>query len=240
MFFAAFEKKWWKLSDSKSDEGVKQDHSTAENLQGSAHADFAEIEEAARHTALQDWQAGEKIIEHADEITDADERGREDEIDDEDEEVFTNSDNYEQVDPHAPPAFDLDDKDDAFGDDYEDVKSHKRKPRISSVKEFFNTEILYRYDIMEDADRDELKGDYSIEITGEDASVWTISLSRDITIKNEKNNTPVTLRVDSNDFLSIVNGKLNCQIALVSRRVRIEGDTKKASLLQNILAPRPE
>lgn len=238
MFFAAFEKKWWRMGDSDN----KSEKNPADNFKDTIEEfeyknvqsvnEIEELEDAALHTAQADWIEGEEKIEHINESRV--ESFPEDEEDE--EEVFTNDDNFEQVDPHAPPAFELDD----FEEDAPSQRRDKPKLRISTVKEFFNTEILYRYDILEDFDRDAIKGDYRIELTGDQSGTWSIALGKNIEILNEYKDAPVTLKMDSEDFLSIVNGKINSQIALVSRRVRIEGDTKKASLLQNILAPRTE
>lgn len=237
MLFAAFEKKWWKSSDSKNDSLEQAKSEQSENL--SSNVGDEEILVAAKNTDTSDWIKGEKKIEkNTDE--DFEEIMNDDHESDEDEEVFSNSDNYEQVDPHAPPAFALDDKEDEFDEEFEDTRPSRKKLRVGSIKEFFNTEILYRYDIMNDDEREELIGNYRIELSGNDTSIWSINLGRDITVSNDKLDAPVVLKADSSDFLSIVNGKLNCQIALISKRVKIEGDTKKASLLQNILAPRPE
>jgi hypothetical protein len=163
-------------------------------------------------------------------FTDENEEGEEE------EEVFTNTDNYEQVDPHAPPAFDFDE---SF-DDPKDNRKQSNNLRVGSAKEFFSTEILYRYDILEQYDREAIRGNYSIELYGHESGTWSITLDKDILVRSEKKESEVLLRIDSDDFLSIVNGKINSQIALVSKRVEVIGNTKKASLLQNILAPRSE
>ena len=235
MFFAAFEKKWWKGSssneNSKSMDGDQMDGGAVFN----DHPDpnEKEIEDVAVNTSAPAWIEAEKQVAASDDTRDLD-SSSEDDFDEEEEEVFTNTDNYEQVDPHAPPAFDFDE---SF-EDSKDSRPTRHGSRVNSIKEFFNTEILYRYDILNQPDREAIKGTYRIEVSGAEAGTWSVSLDRDIEVKNDRNEAEVVLTLDGDDFLAIINGKINAQIALVSKRVKINGDSRKASLLQNILAPR--
>jgi hypothetical protein len=221
MFFAAFEKKWWKSSSSEKND------SESGNLNEISEERLEESEDKFNLVNK------ENLDNYKDLNSDLEDRSDEDE-EEEEEEVFTNSDEYEQVDPHAPPAFDFDE---SF-DEPKDLRKQSNNLRVGSAKEFFSTEILYRYDILEQFDRDAIRGNYSIELYGHETGTWSITLDKDILVRSEKKESEVLLRIDSDDFLSIVNGKINSQIALVSKRVEVIGNTKKASLLQNILAPR--
>jgi len=231
MFFAVFEKKWWKSGSADESKKSKQENPTESKKSVESDVvddEISEINDAVSHTSTNDWEKSERKLEVQDESDE----------EDFDEDVFTNSDNFEQVDPHAPAPFNLDE------DNFQEEPVDRRRPqksRVGSVKEFFTTEILYRYDILNDADRNAIKGDYLIELTGETSGFWNVNLDRDITITQPENkpnnNALVTLKFDSEDFISIVNGKINSQIALVSKRVKITGDSRKASLLQNIIAP---
>ena len=58
---------------------------------------------------------------------------------------------------------------------------------------------------------------------------------------NQSSKDPeVTLEISSRDFLEIVNGKLNPQLALLSKKIKVNGNMDKAIKIQDILAPRAQ
>jgi hypothetical protein len=238
MLFAAFEKKWWKaligdqdtMSDDKNfnlDSNVRSEELSSD--------DTHEIEEAVKMTSPKAWKEGEDFINESEGLAPDEEVVSLDDELDQDEEVFV-----------SPPseyaeegAYDLDGKE-LSDDDYYDEDEEKSRVRedIESAKEFFNTEVLYRYDILDDERRAELIGRYRIEIRGDKGGVWTLDVNeKTINVISQREDADLVLMLHHEDFLSIVNGKLNPQIALVSQRVKVSGDSKKASLFQNIMSP---
>ncbi len=112
---------------------------------------------------------------------------------------------------------------------------------VSSAKEFFNTEILYRFDILEDAERKKLTGKYLVELVGDASEAWSVELDNDLEIVNKKiDDAEVTLKVSERDFVLLVNGDLNPQLAFLSEKVKTSGSLDKALSFQSILAPTPE
>ncbi len=112
---------------------------------------------------------------------------------------------------------------------------------VSSAKEFFNTEILYRFDILEDAERKKLTGKYLVELVGDTSESWSVQLDNDLEIVNKAiDDAEVTLKVSERDFILLVNGDLNPQLAFLSEKVKTLGSLDKALSFQSILAPTPE
>lgn len=114
------------------------------------------------------------------------------------------------------------------------------KARVSSAKEFFATEILYRHDILLKEERDRLAGQYRIELKGYQGGVWSLDVGDDISVVNRREEAPVVMTMQQSDFMRIVNGELNPQIALLARKIRVTGDVRKAVALQLLLAPSSE
>ena len=114
------------------------------------------------------------------------------------------------------------------------------KARIASAKEFFATEILYRYDILLKEERERILGQYRIELKGYQGGVWSIDIGDDISVVNRREDAPVVLTMQQIDFMRIVNGELNPQMAILARKVKITGDIRKAVALQLLLAPSSE
>ena len=118
------------------------------------------------------------------------------------------------------------------------------KHTVSTVKEFFNMEFLYRYDILEDNEREELRGIYQIDLfTGEkkserEVSSWSFSLGDELEVQNKEASQPVALlSMSSDDFIRLVNGDLNPQLAFLAKRIKSSGNFEAALSVQKILAP---
>lgn len=145
---------------------------------------------------------------------------------------------YEQDDPMAP-AFDLEHGSPLRGENVldHDAPTYPHRSKIKSAKEFFNTEILYRFDILEDHERVDLRGDYRIELRGFQGGVWTIRIGDVIEVVNRREDAEISIVMQQRDFLQLVNGTLNPQLAIFAQKMRITGDLRKAILFQLILTP---
>ena len=111
------------------------------------------------------------------------------------------------------------------------------KTKLASPKEFFNTEILYRYDILEDVDREILKGKYRIELKGYQGGVWTVALNDQVEVLNRAEDADVVFSMQQRDFIDLINGQLNPQLAMLSKKIRVSGDVKRAIHFQSLLSP---
>lgn len=163
----------------------------------------------------------------------------EDEEADDDEVESIGGDSLEFVadDPLAP-AYDLETEEVLDKDDLPERLPWRSEVR--SAKEFFSTEILYRFDIIEPPDRVPMEGRYRIELRGANGGVWSLKITEDLEIVNRKEDADVVLILQQRDFMQIINGTLNPQLAILAQKLKIQGNVQKAVLLQNILAPAVE
>ncbi len=151
------------------------------------------------------------------------------------------SDDDEEVETHLPEdplaaAFELGNSEE------EEIRPKRRekpvaKARIDSAKEFFTTELLYRFDILERDDREKLAGSYRIEVKGNKGGIWTLNLGQELEVINRREEADTILALQHRDFVAIVNGDINPQLALLAQKVRFTGDVKRVVNFQNLLSP---
>ncbi len=141
---------------------------------------------------------------------------------------------YEQDDPLAP-GFDIDE-----GTPLSRSGRGSGLPirgNVKSAKEFFNAEILYRFDILEDEARTELAGTYRIELKGFQGGIWTITVGEQLDVVNRREEADLVMTMQQRDFLQLVNGQLNPQLAIFAQKLRVTGDVRKAVAFQALLSP---
>ncbi len=287
MFFAAFEKKWWKsfIGDSTEANTNNNDLSSSELISSGSEnlneVQFLDREESdsSRNLNSSDIPSDEDFNSSITETVvlskdtedyfrnkeprnnrrrnnrNTDDRGNrrnhrdsrrpsvskeQDTDDNENEEIFSNvTDDFEQVDPLAP-AFDLDGGG-IMEIDYNELPKKIQKSDVSSLKDFFSTEILYRFDILPPSEKELLIGSYRIEVRGSQGGVWSLALTdSEIKVSQTREDADLVLMLHQEDLFGVVNGKINPQIALLSNRIKVSGSTRKASLLQNLLSPYPD
>lgn len=113
-----------------------------------------------------------------------------------------------------------------------------RRTEIKSAKEFFNTEILYRFDILENFQRKKLNGCVRIELKGYQGGVWSVIIGdNNIEVVNRKEEADLVIVMQQKDFLHIVNGRINCMLAILAQKMKIIGDVSKALDFQILLVP---
>lgn len=254
MFLAVFEKKWWKLPKRtlSGEELLMSDRDDSENDytdKNYAEKDYSEKDARGETLDTEEIVAEaftEEVIPHDSWRT---QRKRDESYDDSDadddasdDDVFSN--NAEGMDDMdaLTEAYELassaqDEMDDELDEEDEVTRVNKN---VTSPKEFFQTEVLSRYDVLDADEKEEIKGKYRVEIRGTDGGVWTMTLDNELSVKPHKEDADLVLMMHVDDFISVVNGKINPQLALASRRIKINGNPKKASLFQNILSPRSE
>ena len=112
---------------------------------------------------------------------------------------------------------------------------------VKSPREFFSTEILYRYDILEAAEQNALVGSYRLELKGNEGGIWSISVNDEITVENTADSdAEIVISMNRNDFMNIINGRLNPQLAILAQKIKVKGDTRRAVIFQSLLTPTPE
>lgn len=142
----------------------------------------------------------------------------------------------EEDDPLSP-AYDLD-----HGEPLEERGSSTRRSvanraEVRSAKEFFNGEILYRFDILDDESRKELVGSYRVELKGYSGGIWTVNVADQIEVVNRREEADVVLTMQQRDFLQLVNGEINPQLAIVAQKLRLSGDVRKGVTAQILFSP---
>lgn len=111
---------------------------------------------------------------------------------------------------------------------------------VSSPKEFFSTELLYRFDVVEPENRKLFDGTYRIELKGDQNLTWSITVGEDLKISTDRKDAEIVLKMSEGDFMELVNGRLNPQLAILAQKMKIEGEVRKAILFHELLIPAPE
>ena len=107
---------------------------------------------------------------------------------------------------------------------------------VTSVKDVFEKHIPARFQAKPDVVQ-KINAIYQFNITGPDGGTWSVDCTQPGG-KIEAGTAPspkCTVAALDNDFLAIVNGKLNAQMAFMSGKLRIQGDMGLALKLQQIL-----
>ena len=141
-------------------------------------------------------------------------------------------------DPLAP-AYDLDDGE-LMDEDDEERAQLPWSSRVEQARDFFNGELLYRFDLLEPGQREFLRGAYRIEIRGNQGGVWTFTVGDELTIVNRREEAETVLSCYQRDFLQIVNGEINPQLAILAQKMRITGDLNRGISVQSLLSPQTE
>jgi hypothetical protein len=234
MFLAVFEKRWWKLPKKSltGESVIMKDTDERDN-----EHDQDTLEEVTSDTVDRSYSNFEVVTDP--EITSVmtpDTEPDDDSEDDSDteDEVFSNlSQDIDDNDPLSE-AYEFASEEDTL------EEAIQRNTRIASPLEFFEKELQHRYEMLDASDREDIYGRYRLEVRGPEGGVWTLNVDKELQVVPEKQDADLILMMHSDDLLSVVNGKINPQIALASRRIKISGNPKKASLFQNLLAPLAE
>lgn len=233
MLFTPFSRTWWKSLVKGEGSSEAEAALEAEEAELEVHA-VPEVVEEPPHRPNRNQK---KHHHHHDEESDVDA--------DEDGDHFTHegsaggdhSNDLMNDDPMAP-AFDLD-----RGVPISPHSHHHNIPaqephvNVKSAKEFFNSEILYRFDILEDSQRGELEGSYRIELKGYQGGIWTVLIGQQLEVVNRREDAEIVINMHQKDFLQLVNGELNPQLAIFAQKMRVQGDLRRCITFDRLLTP---
>ncbi|MCA1827080.1 MAG: SCP2 sterol-binding domain-containing protein [Myxococcales bacterium] len=78
---------------------------------------------------------------------------------------------------------------------------------------------------------------YEFNITGDNGGVWTVDLTREpgTVTAGSTGTAKCTVTASSADFMNIVSGKMNPQMAFMSGKLKIKGDMGLAMKLQKVI-----
>lgn len=217
MILAPFTKNWWKATK-KSEDGSEEEGAGLEQEEIPADENLEVAEQVLSST--EDHEIEENLDpEHAEEeegyVHDG---GGQAELDDPIEEAYE----FEQREQRNFER---------------EERSQPSRSKIKNAKEFFNTEMLYRFDIMEDGLRKQLAGSYRLELKGYQGGIWTVKVGEQLDIVNRKEDSEITYNMQQRDFVLLVNGQLNPQLAIFAGKMKITGDLKKSVDFIELLAP---
>jgi putative sterol carrier protein len=107
---------------------------------------------------------------------------------------------------------------------------------VTSVKDVFEKHIPARFQAKPDVIQ-KINAIYQFNITGPGGGTWSVDCTQPGgRIQAGAATSPkCTVAAVDDDFLAIVNGKLNAQMAFMSGKLRIQGDMGLALKLQQIL-----
>ena len=107
---------------------------------------------------------------------------------------------------------------------------------VTSVKDVFEKHIPAKFQAKPDVVQ-KINAVYQFNITGPGGGTWSVDCTQPGgRIQPGSAATPkCTVAAVDQDFLAIVNGKLNAQMAFMSGKIRIQGDMGLALKLQQIL-----
>jgi len=79
---------------------------------------------------------------------------------------------------------------------------------------------------------------YQFNLSGDDGGAWVIALTdeKKAVADGEDENANCVISMSSSDFMSMIGGSLNPQMAFMTGKLRVKGDMALALKLQNVLA----
>jgi putative sterol carrier protein len=108
--------------------------------------------------------------------------------------------------------------------------------QVASVKDLFERHLPERLRNKPDV-LSKINSVYQFNISGPDGGSWSVDCTKPggEVASGQKEGAKCTVSATDADFLNIVNGRLNAQMAFMSGKIRIQGDMGLAMKLQQIL-----
>ena len=211
-------KDWWKSfvksdsSEDSRDENDRGEHGMDEDSRDENGADVSRMQLGRRKDLNDDLD-----LKHRNSL-DSD-----DSVDDDDDSLDEESEQSEskEVDEDLAPRRNF----------------RRRREYVDSSKIFFNEEIIERFSYLTEAEKAALRGIYRVELKGFGGGIWTIKVDENIEVVNRKEESETVLSMPQKDFIQIVNGDINPQLAMIAEKIKVTGDIKKAVMIQSLLYP---
>lgn len=152
------------------------------------------------------------------------------------EEAAVSAEEYSEIDEEeeVEESFEEEEEDEDLPE--EDFRPVKRG-RVDSAKEFFSTELIYRFDILQPNVQEELRGSYRVEVKGNAGGTWTVVVDKDLQVVNERQEADVVMSLQQRDFVQLINGDLNPQMGILAQKIKLQGDVRKVASFQSLLYP---
>ena len=85
---------------------------------------------------------------------------------------------------------------------------------------------------------DKIGGTFQFDITGDDGGQWFIDLTKDADWVQEGSldDAKCKITISSEDWVGIIDGSLNAQMAFMGGKLKVAGDMAMALKLQSLLA----
>jgi putative sterol carrier protein len=105
-------------------------------------------------------------------------------------------------------------------------------------KQFFEEKIAKKLASSPPEEREKVNAIYEFNITGDNGGVWTVEITKDkgSVQTDSTGNAKCIVTSASPDFMNIVSGKMNPQMAFMSGKLKIKGDMGLAMKLQKVIA----
>ena len=101
-------------------------------------------------------------------------------------------------------------------------------------QEIFEEKIATR--LKENPDvAEKIKSSYQFELTGDDGGSWAIDLTKNEVVSGTIDEPNVTITMAAKDFVDLVEGRLNGQMAFMQGKLKLKGDMSLALKLQQVL-----
>jgi putative sterol carrier protein len=108
----------------------------------------------------------------------------------------------------------------------------------NTPKSYFEEKIAAKVAASAPEEREKINAIYEFNITGEGGGVWTVEITKErgAVEVGSKGNAKCIVTSASPDFMNIVSGKMNPQMAFMSGKLKIKGDMGLAMKLQKVIA----
>jgi putative sterol carrier protein len=107
-----------------------------------------------------------------------------------------------------------------------------------SPKQYFEEKIAKKLADSKPEEREKVNAIYEFNITGDNGGVWTVEVTKDkgAVQSGSTGTAKCIVTANSPDFMNIVSGKMNPQMAFMSGKLKIKGDMGLAMKLQKVMA----
>ena len=105
-----------------------------------------------------------------------------------------------------------------------------------TCKEIFEDKIAQRLSANPEV-AEKIKASYQFELTGDEEGSWAVDLTEGAgkVVSGAIDEPSVTITMASSDFVDLVEGRLNGQMAFMQGKLKLKGDMSLALKLQQIL-----